>query len=117
MTDYITRANAADLMKLIAERAEAVYTGRGRHQKEIVKAIRETAETFLNEIENPETIPSEDVEKRVYSYMRAVGDYRHVFCDEKMTCAACGFSRPVLRGEKILRCQFCGAHYTGSGGD
>lgn len=113
--EYITRGEAADLMQLIAERAETVYNGRGRRAKEIQRAIRETAETFVDQISNPEIIEAADVEKRVYSYMRAVGDYRHMFCDEKITCAACGFSRPMLRGERILRCQNCGAYYTGTG--
>lgn len=115
MSEYITRANAADLMKLIAERAEAVYTGRGRHRKEIQRAIRETAESFLTEIENPETVPDADAERRVFSYLKTEGDYRMIPCEDRMTCANCGFSRPMLRNEQIFRCQKCGAYFTGAG--
>lgn len=115
MSEYIKRKDAADLVKLVEERAAAVYEGGGRRRREIQRAIRETAETLLQAIEDPEALPDEDVERRVYSYMRTEGDYRHMFCDEKMTCAACGFTRPVLRGEQIFRCQKCGAYFTGAG--
>ena len=115
MSEYITRATAADLMKLIAERAEAVYTGRGRRMREIQRAIRETAESFLEEIENPEAVPDADVERRVYSYLKTEGDYRMIPCEDRMTCANCGFTRPMLRNEQIFRCQKCGAYYTGAG--
>lgn len=115
MSEYITRKNAADLVKLIEERAAAVYEGGGRRRKEIQRAIRETAETFLQAIEDPETLPDEDVERRVYSYLKTEGDYRMVPCEDRMTCANCGFSRPMLRNERVLRCQNCGAFYTGAG--
>ena len=115
MSEYIKRADAADLMKLIAERAEAVYTGRGRRMREIQRAIRETAESFAQAIEDPEAVQDVDVERRVYSYLKTEGDYRMVQCEDKMTCANCGFTRPMLRNERVLRCQNCGAYFTGAG--
>lgn len=115
MSEYIKRKDAADLMKLIEERAAAVYAGGGRRRKEIQRAIRETAETFLNEIEDPEAVPGEDVERRVFSYLKTEGDYRMVPCEDRMTCANCGFTRPMLRNEQVFRCQKCGAYFTGVG--
>ena len=115
MSEYIKRKDAADLVKLVEERAAAVYAGGGRRRKEIQRAIRETAETFLQAIEDPETLPDEDVERRVYSYLKTEGDYRMVPCEDRMTCANCGFTRPMLRNEQIFRCQKCGAYFTGAG--
>ena len=115
MSEYIKRESAANLMKLIEARAQAVYAGGGRRRKEVQRAIRETAESFLEEIENPETVPDEDVERRVYSYLKTEGDYRMVPCEDRMTCASCGFTRPMLRNEQVFRCQKCGAYYTGAG--
>lgn len=112
---YIKRADAADLMKLIAERAEAVYTGRGRRMREIQRAIRETAESFAQAIEDPEAVPDANAERRIFSYLKTEGEYRMVPCEDRMTCANCGFSRPMLRNERVLRCQNCGAYFTGAG--
>lgn len=116
--DLLQRSHVKDVATQIFERCEQLEVANvrgGRHKKEVALAIRETAETFMRAIEDPEILPAEDAERRVYSYLKIEGNYRHMFCDERITCANCGFTRPMLRGEQILRCQNCGAYYTGAG--
>ena len=61
-------------------------------------------------IGNKVMMPAADVpDSRVYSYARFEDHYRLVPCDEDVTCMACGYKRPRLRGEKVFFCNLCGA--------
>ena len=112
--DLIRRGDALEAIRTERKIEQAKATGAikcGRHERKQAQANCDMLDRLATALGNAELVPKQDAELRTYSYAKTEPHYRTMFSDETMTCQRCGYSRPVIRGERLFRCSCCGAIY------